>query len=107
MKGKGVGFSKEFYQKHIGALSLGKFTEPGNEKKNSIENFIKEFDKTFENIQTNGFDEQRTLIPLSKNGSIANGSHRVASAIFLDKDVKSVKIDIKFLLPFQLIFIRR
>jgi hypothetical protein len=93
MKGKGVGFSKEFYQKHIGALSLGKFTEPGNEKKNSIENFIKEFDKTFENIQTNGFDEQRTLIPLSKNGSIANGSHRVASAIFLDKDVKSVKID--------------
>ena len=93
MKDSDVEFSKEFYQIHIGALSLGRFAEPGNEAKNSIEKFIREFNKTFENIKLNGFDENKTLIPLSKNGSIANGSHRVASAIFLARDVQSVKID--------------
>jgi hypothetical protein len=41
-----------------------------------------------------GFDSTETLIPLSKNGSIANGSHRVASAIFLNKEINCVRIDV-------------
>jgi len=93
MKDRGALFAKEFYKEHIRAFSLGKFTEPGNEKKNSIEQFFGEFNETFEDIKANGFDSSKTLVPLSKNSSIANGAHRVASAIFLDKDVKSVKID--------------
>jgi len=93
MIGKDVKFSKKIYKEHIRAFSLGKFTEPGNEDKNSIEVFFEEFHKTFEEIKTNGFDSSKTLIPVSKNGSIANGAHRVASAIYLDKDVECVQID--------------
>lgn len=85
--------AKEIYKEHIRAFSLGKFTEPGNEDKNSIDRFIKEFHKTFEDIKNNGFDSTKTLIPFSKNGSIANGAHRIASAIYLNKDVECVDID--------------
>lgn len=88
-----VNFSDEIYKAHIRALSLGKFLEPGNDEKNSIEKFIEDFHTTFENIKKNGFDATKTLIPLSKNGSIANGAHRVASAIFLNKEINCVRID--------------
>lgn len=93
MMDKDVRFAKEIYKDHIRAFSLGKFTEPGNEEKNSIERFIEEFHKTFKDIKNNGFDNSKTLIPLSKNDSIANGAHRIASAIYLNKDVECVQID--------------
>lgn len=93
MKNKDVKFAKEMYKEHIRAFSLGKFSEPGSEDKNSIDKFIEEFHKTFEDIKTNGFDSSKTLIPLSKNGSIANGAHRVGSAIFLDEAIDCVNID--------------
>jgi len=92
MMDRDIRFAKEIYIEHIRAFSLGKFTEPGNEEKNSIDRFIEEFHKTFKDIKINGFDGSKTLIPLSKNGSIANGAHRVASAIYLDKDVECVQI---------------
>ena len=88
-----VDFSKEVYIEHIKAFSLGEFTEPGNENKNNIEKFIDDFKITFESIQNSGFDPSQTLIPLSKNGSIANGSHRVSSAIILNKYVNCVEIN--------------
>jgi hypothetical protein len=87
-----IQFSKEIYKEHIRAFSLGQFTEPGNDDKNSIDKFIEDFSNTFEDIRTNGFDDKQTLIPLSKNGSIANGAHRVASAIFLNKNVTCVEL---------------
>jgi hypothetical protein len=93
MMNKNVKFAKEIYKEHIRAFSLGKFTEPGNENKNSVDRFIEEFHKTFEDIRTNGFDSSKTVIPLSKNGSIANGVHRVASALYLGKDIDCVEIE--------------
>lgn len=92
MRSRDVSFAKKIYEEHIRAFSLGKFNEPGNDEKNSIEKFIAEFDRTFEDINANGFDNNRTLIPLSYNGSIANGAHRVASTIYLDKDIDCVQI---------------
>ncbi|CAA6820081.1 MAG: Unknown protein [uncultured Sulfurovum sp.] len=93
MKDKDVEFSKNIYREHIRAFSLGKFTEPGNENKDNIDKFISDFDKTFENIKINGFDSSKTLIPLSKNASIANGAHRVASSIYFDKEVDYIQLD--------------
>ena len=92
MMGRDVKFAQNIYKEHIRAFSLGKFTEPGNEEKNSIDRFLEEFHKTFKDIKLNGFDGSKTLIPLSKKGSIANGAHRLASAIYLDRDVECVQI---------------
>ena len=93
MMNKDISFAQATYKENIRACGLGKYFEPGNKNKNCFSSFLTSFDDTYNSIKTNGFDENKTLIPLSKNGSIANGSHRVASAIFLDKDVNSVKID--------------
>jgi len=95
MLDKNLSFSKEIYKEHIKAFSLGKFTEPGNEKKNSIEKFEKEFINVFNDIKKSGFDKRKTLVPLSKNSTILNGAHRVASCIYLDKNISGVKLDIE------------
>ena len=92
---KEVDFSKNIYKEHIRAFSLGKYTENGNPKKNKIEKFIEDFQVTYESIKNNGFDRNKSLIPLSKNGTIANGAHRVASAIYLDKNVECIELDVE------------
>ncbi|BAS67692.1 hypothetical protein [Bathymodiolus septemdierum thioautotrophic gill symbiont] len=86
-------FSRKIYAEHIRALSLGKFTEPGNDSKNSIGKFIDEFDAIFKSIKNSGFDAGKTVIPLSHNNTIANGAHRVASVIFLNKSIDCVQIN--------------
>ena len=93
MINKDSAFAKKVYEEHIRAFSLGNFTEFGNKNKNGINSFIKEFDVTFESIKKNGFDCRKTIVPLSKNKSIANGAHRVSSAIYMDIDVGCVQID--------------
>ncbi|QDO83507.1 hypothetical protein FM037_09985 [Shewanella psychropiezotolerans] len=84
-------FSKESYKEHIRAFSLGRYTEPGNDKKNNIESFYQSFHVTYEKIQRIGFDSTESLIPLSCNGSILDGAHRLASAIHLGKKVSCIE----------------
>jgi len=88
-----VPFAKEMYMEHIRAFSLGKFSEPGNADKNSIEKYMESFDETFLNIKKHGFDSEKTLIPQSSDKTIVNGAHRVASAIYLNKKVSCVELD--------------
>ncbi len=92
MLNKDLSFADKVYKEHIRAFSLGRFVEHGNNNKNSIDKFYSSFEKTFESIKNNGFDEKKTLIPLSKNGVILNGAHRVASAIILDENVSCVTL---------------
>ena len=92
--GHDIKFAQDIYEKHIKALSLGKFIEPGNIEKNSIEKYCEEFENIFHDISNHGFDKNQSIIPLSKNGSIANGSHRVASAIILGKEVDCANIEV-------------
>ena len=80
---------KTYYQ-DIKSQTLGSFEEFGNDKKNNFERYIKEFDKTYESIKNNGFNNSKTLIPLSEVATIINGAHRIASAIHLDKEVACI-----------------
>lgn len=93
LRNKAPSFAKELYKDHIRAFSLGSYSEPGNEDKNTIETFFQSFEITFNNIKENGFDAKKTLIPASKLGTIINGAHRVASSIFLKTHVKYVQLD--------------
>lgn len=94
IKYKNLEFTQKIYKEHINAFSLGSFKEYGNDKKNSFDDFIQSFNHTFLDIKKNGFDDSKTLIPLSKNGIILNGSHRVASAIFLNQNVRCVQLEV-------------
>jgi hypothetical protein len=94
MKDIDVFFAKEIYKEHIRAFSLGKFVEPGSEEKTDFDIFLKSFYRTYSDIKQNGFDKAKTVIPLSNSNSIANGAHRVASAIYLNKYVDCVQLEI-------------
>ena len=83
----------EFYTSHINALTLGLFKEPGNELKNSIDKYIQDFELIFDDIRINGFDSSKSIIPLSIDGNLMNGSHRVASAIYLGLNVDCISLE--------------
>jgi len=90
----GVTFAKEIYSDHIKAFSLGSFCEPGNDEKIGIQKFFADFDRCFQSIEKDGIDESISVIPLSAGGSIANGSHRVASAYVSCKTVPVVSLPV-------------
>lgn len=87
-------FFKLGYKEHIRAFSLGSYLEPGNKGKVGIDKFYDDFLNTFEDIKLKGFNSNSTLIPLSSNGTIANGAHRIASAIYCGTKVSCVNINV-------------
>ncbi|NQZ87038.1 MAG: hypothetical protein HRT54_05600 [Colwellia sp.] len=83
--------AKEVYKYDIKAQTLGQFIENGNEEnKSSFDDYINIFTETYKNIKNHGFNKDISLIPLSKDGSIMNGAHRVASSIHLNKNISTV-----------------
>lgn len=85
-----VFFAKELYLQHIKLFSLGSFTEPGNPEKNNIQRYLDGFEEVYESILSNGFDETKSIIPLSQNGMISNGAHRVSAAYLAKEKVPAV-----------------
>lgn len=81
----------EMYTAHLDAFSYGSFIEPGNERKKSIERYLKIFDELIEDILYNGFDEKKSIIPVGKNGEILDGSHRVAIAAYFNMEVTVIR----------------
>lgn len=75
------------YLEHIRAFSFGSFKEPNNEDKNSKSKFIDTFLQLSNDISNIDFDPNKSILPLSKNGFILNGAHRLASAINSKKEV--------------------
>lgn len=78
---------EKYYEQHLRSFGLGQIREPGNPLKSSLEHFISEFNNIFKSIQECGFKESISLLPLALDGSIANGAHRLASAIYLNLKV--------------------
>jgi len=84
----------DIYKEDIKAQTLGKFIELGNEEnKNNFENYIEHFTTTYNDLKANGFLEKKTLIPLSTDGAIINGAHRIASAIHLNETVSTISTE--------------
>jgi hypothetical protein len=75
------------YAAHIKAFGLGKFSEPGNRRKSSLKVFLVDFHKIYNSIANSGFDKKKSLIAVSKDGVLVNGSHRVSSSIKANKSV--------------------
>jgi hypothetical protein len=90
-------FATEIYKYDIFSQSLGKFSEFGNNEKSNFESYIKTFNSILDDIKTNGFNSDKSLIPISSNASILNGAHRTAASIFLNKKVKCLNTYMKSL----------
>ncbi len=86
-------YKLEGYSEHIKAFNFGKFKEYGNSEKNSSKKFIQEFLSIDKNIYSNGFKIEKSVIPIANDGSILNGSHRVAASCFREKEISYVQLD--------------
>lgn len=81
-KGEDMSFARELYRKHIEAFSEGCYTEPGDENKTSLERFFSAFDELIDNYKENGFDSDKSLVPIGRDNIILDGAHRTACAIY-------------------------
>lgn len=61
--------------------------------KNSAIDFIKSFDKLYNDIKQNKFDKDKGLIPIGKNGEITDGAHRLSICAALNNDVELIDDD--------------
>ncbi|MGV2837743.1 hypothetical protein [Vibrio cyclitrophicus] len=75
------------YEQHIYAITEGTLIENGNDSKSGLDRFKSDFKSIFLSIKENGFDNSISTLPLSVDGSIVDGAHRLASSIYLDLDV--------------------
>lgn len=83
----------EIYSEQINLLTLGSFKEPGDSSKNSLIKYQNTFRSIYSNMKKNGFNKNLTAIPISEQGSILNGAHRVACAIDLGINVKGIRVN--------------
>ena len=80
----------KLYLEHIKVFNPdGK--EPGRDDKTTFDSFVKVFDAMIEDMKTNGFDGNKSMIPLDKDGISLDGSHRLAAAAFFDREVVVAK----------------
>ncbi len=93
--GRRSSFMSEAYVEHINAFSLGTFKERGSKSKNSLSGFISDFNKLFIDMKDNGFDLDKSLVPLATDDSILNGAHRVAISKFLQIPIYTIKTNIE------------
>ena len=106
-KGKNHQLAHKVYFERVRSATFDTFEEPGNVDKNSYDAYCKEFDSIYDNINKYGFDKDKSLLPLARNGSILNGSHRLASSIVSDKKVHSVKLENDYMIDDYKVLLQR
>lgn len=85
--GLGAAFASSLYRATLTAMNpLGKFGE--DNVKFSLEDYETAFRRLYESMRDRGFDPKFGLIPLSRDGTLQNGAHRVALATVLGLEVE-------------------
>lgn len=74
------------YEEHIIAFNPD-LKEPGRDDKNGINDFVQTFDNLIDNFKDNEFDSTISLIPVAEDGTPLDGSHRIASLAYFNKEV--------------------
>ena len=88
-----MSFIKELYIAHIEAFSQGLFIEPGNPNKVTIDDYLDTFNNLIDTIKKNGFDLQKSIVPVGKNNIILDGAHRTAIAIYFNIKLPIVRFE--------------
>lgn len=87
---------KDLYIRHILMRTMGK--EPvdiyGNQSsKQTVDDYVNSFRDLIFSIDKNGFDKNNP-VPVSSNNLIANGAHRVAACLTLNKEIVTISSEI-------------
>lgn len=89
--GEDVEFAKELYGKHIEAFTDGTFEEHGNKEKNSLDKYLEIFDELIDSFKEEGFNAERSVLPIGGNNELLDGSHRTACALYFETEVTVMK----------------
>jgi len=79
-------YATKIYRKHLKIFTSGTFSESNSNKK-GFEDYLEEFNRLFESISSNGFEIKQSVIPLSKDKTLTQGSHRTSICIFLNEKI--------------------
>ena len=88
-----VAFAKKLYESNIISITGGTCREEWNPAKSSIEGYIKVFDELIDHIKENGFDQNKSVVPVANDGNILDGAHRVAIAIYYHLPLPIVRLN--------------
>lgn len=89
-------FARELYSKHIEAFSLGTYSEPGDDNKNSIDKYFEVFDRMIDDIKINGFDDTISVVPVGMGNTILDGAHRTAIAAYFNLKLPIVRFNDRY-----------
>lgn len=84
--------AREVYCHHIKAFNPD-LKEPGREDKNGYDDFLNSFDALIDDLGTNGFNPDKSLIPVDTKGIILDGAHRLSVLAYADKSVRIVRFN--------------
>ncbi|MDT9187294.1 MAG: hypothetical protein P5681_05695 [Limnospira sp. PMC 894.15] len=80
------------YLEHIKAFN--NYQEEDGTKQ-SFQDFLTNFDQLIDDIQTRGFDENRSVVPVLNRRFILDGSHRVATCLSMDYPLSTLYVQLK------------
>jgi len=84
-------FNRLYYYIHLKKWNNFKANDSFKKKFFDYEN---EFKKTILSIKKNGFDKEKSIIPIDSHNKIIDGSHRLAASIVLDKKINVSKFTV-------------
>ena len=87
-------YLKKMYLKHIKIFN--NYKEPDGSKKNRTD-FLDSAKKLVLNFE-NGFDSSKSIVPISNQNIIIDGSHRIALSIIKNENISCIKFDTEDLL---------
>ncbi len=80
-------WAKELYKENIRALN--NFIENQNNKF-GFDNFYDSMLKTIKSIEKEGFNSNKSIIPISKDGTALNGSHRLGISLAINNELLTI-----------------
>lgn len=88
---KNLNYAIKLYQERTKAMTGRKISEPGNEEKNSLEDFLHVLDNMIDDFQNGRYDIERTFVPVDKYYVPLDGAHRVSCAAYFNKEINILR----------------
>lgn len=78
--------AERVYKEHIKAFNPD-LKEPGRDDKSGYDDFMSSFNQLIDNLKSKEFDSSVSLVPVTEDGVILDGAHRVAALAYFDRKV--------------------
>lgn len=78
--------AERIYKEHIRAFNPD-LKEPGREDKSGYDDFVSSFNQLINHFEAQDFNEDISLVPVTEDGVILDGAHRVAALAYYNRKV--------------------